>query len=153
MKTAKRLFPQVASFTNLCRAFRDASQGKGDNREVQEFAYHLEDRLWEIKQELEAEQYVWGRYRPFWISDPKPRLIKAALSRKKLAYVQYGDLDVQVFQQLPLYIRRRVLKEGKGLFVRDMDALYQLAFRTAQAFEDFKPIYYTYLAEVARAGS
>jgi len=75
------------------------------------------------------------------------------LSRKKLAYLKQTTLDVQVFQQLPLYIRRRVLKEGKVLFERDTDALYALAFRTAQAFEDFKPIYHTYLAEVARAGS
>jgi predicted nucleotidyltransferase len=75
-----------------------------------------------------------------------------ALSRKKLAYLKLGNLDVHVFQQLPLYIRRRVLKEGKVLFERDTDALYELAFRTAQAFEDFKPVYYTYLAEVARAG-
>jgi len=76
-----------------------------------------------------------------------------ALSRKKLAYLQGNDLDVHVFQQLPLYIRRRVLKEGKILFARDLDALYALAFRTAQEFEDFKPIYRTYLAEVARGGS
>jgi predicted nucleotidyltransferase len=76
-----------------------------------------------------------------------------ALSRKKLAYLKQGTLDVHLFQQLPLYIRRRVLKEGKVLFERDTDALYELAFRTAQAFEDFKPIYQTYLAEVARAGS
>jgi len=39
------------------------------------------------------------------------------------------------------------------LFVRDEDALYDLAFRTIQAFEDFRPYYRTYLAEVARAGS
>jgi len=76
-----------------------------------------------------------------------------SLSRKKLAYLKQGDLDVHLFQQLPLYVRRRVLKEGKVLFERDTDALYALAFRTAQAFEDFKPIYSAYLTEVARAGS
>jgi hypothetical protein len=75
-----------------------------------------------------------------------------ALSRKKVAYLKQGTLDVHLFQQLPLYIRRRVLKEGQVLFERDTDALYELAFRTAQAFEDFKPIYQTHLAEVARAG-
>lgn len=74
------------------------------------------------------------------------------LSSKRLAYLKQVDLDVHIFQQLPLYIRRRVLKEGRVLFCRDEDALYELAFRTAQAFEDFKPIYYAYLREVARAG-
>ena len=72
------------------------------------------------------------------------------LSRKKLAYLKEGALDIHIFQQLPVYIRTRVLKEGKVLFARDADALYALAFRTAQAFADFKPIYFTYLSEVAR---
>jgi len=33
-----------------------------------------------------------------------------------------------------------VLKEGAVLFVRDEDALYALAIRTARAFEDFRHI-------------
>ena len=41
---------------------------------------------------------------------------------------------------------------GSGSFVRDENQLYELAFRTAQAFEDFKHIYYGYLKEVALAG-
>ena len=72
------------------------------------------------------------------------------LSRKKLEYLKELDFDIQIFQQLPLYIRHRVLKEGRVLFCRDEDELYQVAFRTAQQFEDFKHIYYTYLREVAR---
>ena len=72
------------------------------------------------------------------------------LSRIKLDYLKDFDLDVHVFQQLPLYIRRRVLKEGKVLFCRDEDKLYDLAFRTIQEFEDFKHIYRDYLEEVAR---
>jgi predicted nucleotidyltransferase len=75
------------------------------------------------------------------------------LSRKKLEYLKIGELDVHVFQQLPLYIRRRVIKEGKVLFVQDEKALYELAFRTAQAFEDFKHRYYEYLEQVAHVGS
>ena len=56
MKTANNLFPQVTAFANLCRAFLAASHGKRDKPEVQDFEYHLENRLWEIKQELEAER-------------------------------------------------------------------------------------------------
>ena len=76
-----------------------------------------------------------------------------ALSRKRLDYLKHTLLDIQIFQQLPLYVRRRVLKEGQVLFVRDETLLYELAFRTAQAFEDFKRIYASYLEEVAIAGS
>jgi predicted nucleotidyltransferase len=73
------------------------------------------------------------------------------MSAKRLEYLAEVDLDVQVFQQLPVYIRQRVLKDGRLLFVRDEDRLYELAFRTVQAFEDFRPRYQAYLNEVAHA--
>ena len=76
-----------------------------------------------------------------------------SLSRKKLEYMKRFNLDVHIFQQLPLYIRQRVLKDGKVLFSRDEDLLYHLAFQTVRAFEDFKHIYYEYLEEVARVRS
>ena len=75
------------------------------------------------------------------------------LTHKRLEYLGlFGspDLDIQVYQQLPLYIRRRVLKEGEILLCRDQERLYELAFRTVQEFKDFKHIYEGYLEEVAR---
>ncbi|MGQ9647617.1 MAG: type VII toxin-antitoxin system MntA family adenylyltransferase antitoxin [Thermodesulfobacteriota bacterium] len=75
-----------------------------------------------------------------------------ALSYKRLEYMKDNTLDVRIFQQLPLYIRVRVLKEGRIIFVRDESELYELAHRTARAFEDFKHIYYGYLKEVEFAG-
>ena len=74
------------------------------------------------------------------------------LSYKRLEYLKLFDMDIHIFQQLPIYIRRQVLKEGKVLFVRDEDVLYDLATRTAKAFEDFKHIYYAYLEEIANDG-
>jgi hypothetical protein len=58
------------------------------------------------------------------------------MSATRLECLQEFDLDVQVFQQFPLYIRQCVLKDGRVLFVRDEDDLHALAFRTAQACED-----------------
>jgi predicted nucleotidyltransferase len=72
--------------------------------------------------------------------------------QKRLSYLKEGNADVHVFSQLPLYIRRRVLKEGKILLCRDDDLLYEIAFRTAQAFEDFRHLYYGYLEELAHVG-
>jgi len=76
-----------------------------------------------------------------------------AASRKRLDYMAASDLDVRVFQRVPLYIRHRILKEGRLLFSRDEDLVYELAVRTAREFERFKPIYREYLEQVARAGS
>jgi len=74
------------------------------------------------------------------------------MAQKRLEYL--GEvpkgLDIQVFQLLPLYIRHRILKEGKVLFCRDEDTLYDLAFATVKAFEDFRHMYREYLDEVAR---
>ena len=76
---------------------------------------------------------------------------RLALSRKLLDYADL-NLDLHVFGLVALYIRRRSLKEGRVLFCRDEDELYELAFRTAQPFEDYRLIYREYLEEVARAG-
>lgn len=73
------------------------------------------------------------------------------ISKKRLEYLAQFDCDIQIFQQLPLYVRRRVLKEGRVLLSKDEDALYELAFRTARAFEDFKHIYRDYLEAVLYA--
>jgi hypothetical protein len=77
----------------------------------------------------------------------------AEAGRIQLRYASLGDADVQVFQRLPLYVQSRVLREGRVLFVRDEDALYEAAFRTVRAWELFRPRYEAYLAEVARGGS
>jgi predicted nucleotidyltransferase len=71
-------------------------------------------------------------------------------SQKLLEYLEETDLDLSLFQLLPLYIRSRILKEGTILFARDEDALYALAIRTARAFEGFRHIYREYLEQVAR---
>jgi len=75
------------------------------------------------------------------------------LSHKRLEFMKDFSFDIQIFQQLPVYIRTRVLKDGHVLFVRDEERLYEVALRTAQSFEDFKHIYYDYLKEVETDGS
>ena len=72
----------------------------------------------------------------------------------KLAYLDTtpGAFDIQVYQNLPIYVRKRVLAEGRVLYCRDDDALYELARCTIREFEDFRPRYQHYLDEVARAG-
>lgn len=72
------------------------------------------------------------------------------LDRKRLEYLTEADVDLVVFQRLPLAIRSRILKEGSVLFVRDEPALYALAVRTARAFEAFRHIHQHYLEQVAR---
>ncbi len=71
---------------------------------------------------------------------------------KGLEYLPEFDLDLHVFQGLPLPIRRRVLKEGRVLLSKDDDALNGLAVRAVQAFEDFEHLHYAYPEAVLDAG-
>ena len=71
-----------------------------------------------------------------------------AFSHKRLEYLNDFSLDIQIFQAIPLYIRKRVLREGRLLYVRDEDQLYDLALRTAKEYGDFEHIYHDYLREV-----
>ncbi len=78
------------------------------------------------------------------ISRKKPSI------QEKLKYLEY-DLDLHFFRDLPLYIRKRVIQEGKILLSKDDPFLYDLAYRTIRDFEDFKPYYYQYLKAVESA--
>jgi len=87
------------------------------------------------------------------VLNPPPHHTKKIIySKKRLEYLKDFTFDIQIFQQLPLFIRRRVLKEGQVLFVRDERILYELAWRTAQAFDDFRHIHSAYLKEVESGG-
>lgn len=73
-----------------------------------------------------------------------------ALSEEKLSYQKiFPEFDIQIFQQLPLSIRRRIFAEGHVLFSRDEDKLYELAYRFVREFELFRPYHESYLEAVA----
>jgi hypothetical protein len=75
------------------------------------------------------------------------------ISKKKLQYAVTLDekFDVQIFQQLPLYIRMRIIKEGKILFCKDERLLYRLAYETIKDSENYQKIYTNYLEGVSYA--
>lgn len=64
--------------------------------------------------------------------------------RKRLLGHLNGNYDVQIFQSLPLYLRKEVLR-GKIIYAKDLDFLYDVAYSTIKEFEDFKKYYYDYI--------
>ncbi len=71
--------------------------------------------------------------------------------KKRVEYSTVSEnLDVQVFQKLPLYIKVRVLREGKTLHCKDEDLLYKIAIDTVKDFEQFKKAFSTYLDTLVR---
>lgn len=69
----------------------------------------------------------------------------------RLEYMQDFDFDMQIFSQLPIYVRVNVIKDGELLFCRNEDQLYELVFKVIREFADFEHIYRDYLEEVAHA--
>jgi hypothetical protein len=75
------------------------------------------------------------------------------MSQKKLEYLKtFPQIDIQIFQQLPLYIKIRILKEGKILLCKDEDKIYDLAFSVITEYSDYEHILRDYLTEVDNAG-
>ena len=58
--------------------------------------------------------------------------------------------DIQIFQLLPLYVRKEVLK-GEVLYCRDKQELYDIAYEFIREFDDFKHRYYDYIGKEAIA--
>jgi predicted nucleotidyltransferase len=52
--------------------------------------------------------------------------------------------DVQIFQDLPLYVRINVLK-GKIIYAKNESFVYEKAYDTIKKFDDYKKYYYDYI--------
>lgn len=77
MKKLSNLYRQIYDFENLYEAYRQARKCKRYRREVLDFTRNLEQNLIEIQNELIWQTYRVGRYREFFVHDPKKRLIMA----------------------------------------------------------------------------
>lgn len=72
------MYNTLTSWPNLRLAYRQASRGKRSHPNPAAFEYRLEDNLFQLQAELNAQNYQPGPYHSFFIHDPKHRLISAA---------------------------------------------------------------------------
>jgi hypothetical protein len=63
--------------------------------------------------------------------------------RLKLLASLPDKFDIQIFQDLPLYVKITVFK--KLIYAKDLDFVYDTAYSTIKEFESFKKYYYDYL--------
>ena len=72
------------------------------------------------------------------------------MSKKRLSFLKNvsDKFDVQIFQQLPIYIRIRIIKEHKILLVKNENLLYEIAFDTIKEFGSFRKLYEMYLDKI-----
>ena len=56
----------------------------------------------------------------------------------------FSEYDTHIFQDLPLYVRKEVLK-GKLIYCQDVQFVYDVAYQTLQEWGFFKKGYYDYI--------
>lgn len=102
MKRFGNIYPKIYDYENLYQAYRSARKEKTERGEVMAFTAHLEENLIEIQNQLMWHTYKPGRYREFYVSDPKKRLIMALPFRDRV--VQWA-----IYRQLnPLLDKRYI---------------------------------------------
>ena len=57
-------------------------------------------------------------------------------------------IDLEIFQQLPVYIRIRILKKGKIIFCKNGKKIYETAFQTIKEFNIYEKVYNMYLENI-----
>ena|SRR3989344_1864348 len=80
--------------------------------------------------------------------DKKYSNLQMSKKRVKYSSILPSKYDIHIFQQLPLYIRSTILKEGKVLLCKKEDKIYEIAIQTIKEFEMYKKIYYNYLKAI-----
>lgn len=84
MKHFKNLYPKIYDYENLHRAYLSARKNKRYRSEVLAFSANLEENLIELQNELIYHSYKVGRYREFYVSEPKRRLVMALPFRDRV---------------------------------------------------------------------
>ncbi len=66
--------------------------------------------------------------------------------RKKILGRVSNEFDIQIFQDLPLYVQKDILSTGKVMYSVDYIETFEIFMKTIRGFEDFKPrleVYYS----------
>src|SRR5574344_482963 len=76
-KSIRNCYDEKLTFENVLEAQKRAKKGKGMKREILLYEVDLETNLINLYEKLENQNYKQGKYREFYVYEPKERLIKA----------------------------------------------------------------------------
>ncbi len=102
MKRYSGIYEQIYDYENLYEAYLSARRNKTQRREVLAFTRNLEENLIELQNELIWHTYHVGRYREFYVTDPKKRLIMALPFRDRV--VQWA-----IYRQISYLLDKRYI--------------------------------------------
>lgn len=113
MKRYGHLYGQVASFKNLLDAAGKAQRGKRFKESTAVFNLSLENELLELQSELRGKTYRIGKYKRFFIYDPKKRLISALPYRDRVVQHALCNVIEPIFDNGLIY-DTYACRENKG---------------------------------------
>jgi len=113
-KTYTDLYPRIYDFENLELAYMKARRTKRFKNEVPEFSFNLESNLIQIQNELIYKTYRTGRYRCFYVHDPKTRQVAALPFKDRVVQHALCNVIEPIFEKrfIPDSYACRV---GKGI--------------------------------------
>jgi len=144
LKTIKNIFPLIYDFENLYEAWECAKRGKRFREEVLEFSNDLEANLIDIQNHLIYGTYEVGAYRPFFVYEPKKRLVMALPFRDRV--VQWA-----IYKQLYPLLDKQFIKDsyacrkGKGAHGAADRLQYWLRQTDRKQMESKEKVKYYYL--------
>ncbi len=100
MKSFNNLYEKIYDFENLHFAYLKARKNKRFKKEVLEYSANLEERLIELHNELIWQSYKPGKYREFFVHDPKTRLILALPFRDRIVHQAICNIVEPIFEKI-----------------------------------------------------
>lgn len=103
----------MIGFENLMQAAARAERGKRLRISTAEFNFFREKEIFRLQEELNAQTYRPGRYRQFYVYEPKPRLISAAPYRDRVVHQAFCHVVEPIFDNRFIH-DSYACREGKG---------------------------------------
>lgn len=96
-------YDNLISIENLFQAWDEFKKGKLKKKDVQEFAFRLEDNLFELHNRLKTKTYTHGTYQDFYVQDPKRRHIHKARVEDRIVHHLLYKYLYDVFDKTFIY--------------------------------------------------
>lgn len=90
---------KMIAWQNLRLAYHNAARGKRGREPTARFEALLADNLLDLQEELTAQTYQPGKYRSFYVHEPKRRLISAAPFRDRVVHHALCNVAAPYFEK------------------------------------------------------
>jgi len=114
IKTFDNIYPSIYDFENLECAYIKARRSKRSQDEVLRFSFNLESNLIQVQNELIYKTFETGRYRFFYVYDPKTRLVASLPFKDRVVQHALCNIVEPLFE--PRFIfDSYACRKGKGM--------------------------------------